>query len=143
MPPEENTNIDLQDATITMLHELGISIHRLGYVYLSVAVPYYAADNTRSLSKELYPYVAKRLDKYTQWYAIERSIRMVIYEAWEHRDPSVWEQYFPRQKKVPTNKQFIAVLAEKIRNPLSHGGERGDYQEKCMLHQVELTDING
>ena len=131
---EENENVDLQDATITMLHELGISIHRLGYVYLSIAVPYYAIDNTQSLSKELYPCVAKRFDKFTKWYAVERSIRMVIMEAWERRDPTAWEQYFPRQKRVPTNKQFIAVLAEIIRKPLSHGGERGDCQKECMQH---------
>lgn len=118
MTLEENANVDLQEAIIMMLHELGISIHRLGYVYLSIAVPCYAADNTQSLSKELYPYVAKRLDKYTQWYAVERSMRMVILEAWGRRDPVVWERYFPRQKKVPSNKLFIAVLAEKIRTPL-------------------------
>lgn len=125
MTLEENANIDLQEATIVMLHELGISIHRLGYVYLSIAVPYYATNNTQSLSKELYPYIANRLDKYTKWYAVERSIRMVVLEAWGRRDSVVWERYFPRQEKVPTNKQFVAVLAEKIRNPLSQRGERG------------------
>lgn len=119
MTLEENVNVDLQDDTITMLHELGVSIHRLGYVYLSIAVPCYAINNTLSLSKEIYPHVAKQLDKYTKWYAVERSIRMVILEAWKRRDPDVWELYFPGQKKVPSNKQFIAVLAEKIRNPLS------------------------
>lgn len=126
MDHEESINIDLRDTTITILHELGISIHRLGYVCLSIAVPHYATDNTQSLSKELYPYVAKRLGKYAKWYAVERSIRMVVLEAWERRDPVVWEQYFHRQKKVPTNKQFIAVLAEKIRNPLSCREERGN-----------------
>ena len=136
MALEEKANIDLQEATITMLHELGISIHRLGYVYLSIAVPYYATDNTQSLSKELYPYVAKRLDKYTKWYAIERSIRLVITEAWERRDPGVWEQYFPRQKKVPTNKQFMAVLAEKIGNPSPREG-RGVIIKRSMCSITE------
>lgn len=132
MTLEENANIDLHEATITMLHELGISIHRLGYVYLSIAVPYFATNNAQSLSKELYPYVAKQLDKYTNWYAVERSIRTVVLAAWNRRDPVVWERYFPRYKKVPTNKQFIAVLAERIRTPLSHGGERGDGQERIV-----------
>ena len=129
MTLKANTNNDSQDATTAMLHELGISIHRLGYVYLSIAVPCYASDNTQSLSKELYPYVAKQLDKYTKWHAVERSIRAVVLEAWNRRDPVVWEWYFPRYKKVPTNKQFIAVVAERIRTPLSQGGERGACQE--------------
>ena len=130
MPTEENAKKELQAATITMLHELGISIHRLGYIYLSVAIPCYSTDNMQSLSKELYPYVAKRLDKYAKWYSVERSIRLVVLEAWERRDVITWEQYFPQQKKVPTNKQFIAVLAEKIRNNPSHKEEGFDCQEE-------------
>jgi len=38
----------------------------------------------------------------------------VIVEAWARRDVSVWAQYFPDQEKAPTNKRFLAVLAEKL-----------------------------
>ena len=110
----EETMLDLQDSTITMLHGLRISIHRLGYKCLTIAVPYYAIDNTQSLTKELYPYIAKKLG-YSDWYAVERAIRMVILDAWKKQDPAVWDQYFPGQQKVPTNKQFLSVLAEKLR----------------------------
>ena len=110
----DETMLELQDSTITMLHELRIGIHRLGYKCLTIAVPCFAEDDTQSLSKELYPYVAECLG-HTEWYAVERAIRMVILDAWNKRDPAVWEQYFPEQKKVPTNKQFLAVLAEKMR----------------------------
>lgn len=104
----------LQDDTIKMLHHLRISIHRLGYKCLSIAIPCYATDDTQSLSKETYPYVARRLG-YMDWRGVERAIRTVILDAWVQRDLGVWEEYFPNQKKVPTNKQFIAALAERLR----------------------------
>ena len=114
----ENTARDhitiLQDDTITMLHRLSVSIHRLGYKALTIAIPCYAMDDTQSMTKELYPYVAKQLG-YRNWYAVERLIRGVILDAWQRRDPDIWEEYFPGQKRVPTNKQFIAVLAERLR----------------------------
>lgn len=104
----------LQDNTIKMLHHLRISVHRIGYKCLSIAIPCYAINDTQSLSKETYPYVATRLS-YTDWRGVERAIRTVILDAWLHRDADAWEDYFPNQKKVPTNKQFIAVLAEHLR----------------------------
>lgn len=108
----EDQILALRDPTITMLHELGISIHRLGYKYLTIAVPCYLIDDTQSLTKEVYPYVANHFGC-TDWHSVERSIRTVILTAWEHGDPGVWEQYFLNQKKPPSNKQFIAVLAER------------------------------
>ena len=104
----------LQDDTIKILHHLRISIHRLGYKYLTIAIPCCAINGTQSLSKEIYPYVARCLG-YTDWHGVERAIRMVILDAWVQRDMETWEEYFPNEKKVPTNKRFIAVLAERLR----------------------------
>ena len=104
----------LQDDTIKMLHHLRISVHRLGYKCLTIAIPCYAINDTQSLSKETYPYVARRLG-YMDWRGVERAIRTVILDAWVQRDLDAWGGYFPNQKKVPTNKQFIAVLAERLR----------------------------
>lgn len=100
--------------TIALLHELGIGVHLLGYRYLAVAIPCYACNSEQSLSKEIYPYVAHCFGC-VDWHPVERSIRSAIGDAWEHRNPAVWEQYFPNQKKAPTNKQFMAVLAERLR----------------------------
>ena len=110
----EDQILALRNPTITMLHELNISIHRLGYKYLTVAVPCYSFDDAQSLTKEVYPYVAHCFDC-TDWHSVERSIRTVILTAWDHHDPEVWEQYFPNLKKPPSNKQFIAVLAEQLK----------------------------
>jgi len=104
----------LRTPTVAMLRELGISTHRLGYRYLTVAIPCYAADDTQSLTKELYPYVAHCFG-HTDWHSIERSIRTVILAAWEQRDPVTWARYFPNQSKAPSNKQFIATLAEQLK----------------------------
>ena len=123
----EDQILALHEPTITMLHELGISICRLGYKYLTVAVPCYSVDDIQSLTKEMYPYVAAHFG-YHNWRSVERSIRCVILDAWERRDPDVWDRYFPDQKKVPTNKQFIATLAVHLRTPLPKW-EGGDCQE--------------
>lgn len=111
--PEDQIH-ELCDSTILMLHELRIRIHRVGYKQLTIAVPRFALDDTQSLTKELYPYVATYFG-YPDWRSVERSIRFAILDAWEHRDPDVWEKYFPNQKKPPSNKQFIATLAECLR----------------------------
>lgn len=104
----------LRDDTIRMLHRLSVSVHRLGYKALTIAIPRYAMDDTQSMTKELYPYVAKQMG-YREWYAVEHLIRGVILDAWQRRNPNIWEEYFPFQEKAPTNKQFIAVLAERLR----------------------------
>lgn len=111
--PEEQVRT-LYEPTISMLHELQIGIHRLGYKQLTIAVPCFALDDSQSLTKELYPYVACYFG-YTDWHPVEHSIRTAILDAWEHRNPEVWEQYFPNQKKPPSNKQFLAVLAERLK----------------------------
>lgn len=110
----EDQILALRDSTITMLHELGISIHRLGYKYLTVAVPCYSLDDSQSLTKEVYPYVANHFGC-TDWHSVERSIRTVILTAWDHRDPEIWNQHFPNQSKAPSNKQFIATLSERLK----------------------------
>ena len=104
----------MTELTIIMLHELRLGIHRQGYKCLAIAVPLYAADNSQSLSKDIYPYVAAELG-YPDWHGVERAIRLVILDAWARRDGDTWERYFPGQTKMPTNKQFIAALAERLR----------------------------
>lgn len=103
-----------QEQVTEMLHELALPKHRRGYSCLCVGVPRFAIDTTQSMTKELYPYIAKVFE-YQDWRAVEHGIRDVIQAAWEDRDPAVWEKYFPNQSKVPSNKQFIATLAERIK----------------------------
>ena len=114
IPAAEQRLEILQEDTVKMLHSLHISVHRQGYKALLLAIPCYALDCDQSLSKEVYPYVAQRLS-YADWHGVERAIRLVILDAWERRNPAIWEDCFPGQRKAPTNKQFIAVLAQRLR----------------------------
>ena len=104
----------LTELTGIMLRELRLGIHRQGYKCLVIAVPLYAADSSQSLSKGIYPLVAAELGC-SDWHAVERAIRLVILDGWAQRDGNVWARYFPGQEKMPTNKQFIAALAERLR----------------------------
>ena len=100
--------------TSEILHKLGFPVHRCGYDHLIVAITRYAEGDMQSFTKELYPYVAEFFG-YTDWPAVEHSIRTVIADTWEIRDPRLWELYFPRCCKAPSNKQFIATLAEAVK----------------------------
>lgn len=97
-----------------MLHELGFPIHRIGYKQLCIAIPYFAQDDSRSITKEVYPYLAERF-YYPNYRAAESAIRDTIHQAWEQRNNAVWKQYFPNPDKQPTNKVFIATLAERLK----------------------------
>lgn len=109
-----NTFPALQKQAADMLHELGFPIHRLGYKQLCIAIPRFAMDDTQSLTKDLYPYLATYF-AYSDWRAAESAIRDVIVAVWADRDPAVWGKYFPNLKKPPSNKQFIATLAERLK----------------------------
>ena len=103
-----------RETTCSLLRELKIDIHRNGYRQLVILIPCFALDGNQRLSKELYPYVTELLG-YTSWQAVERAVRIAIMAAWMHRNPSVWEKYFPDLRKPPSNKQFIATLAEQLK----------------------------
>jgi len=105
----------LREVTSRILHVLRFGVHRLGYKQLLLLIPCYALDNTQSLSKELYPYAADYFG-YSSWQPVEHAVRVAILDAWERRDPEVWDTFFPGMKKPPSNKQFIATIAEQIKN---------------------------
>lgn len=105
----------LRDNTCSILYELRFGVHRLGYRQLLLLIPCYAMDSSQSLSKELYPYVAEEFG-YVSWKPVEHAVRVAILDAWERRNPEAWEKYFPEGKKVPSNKKFLATIAERIKN---------------------------
>lgn len=101
----------LRESTGRLLHQLRFGVHRLGYRQLLLLVPCYAMDDRQSLSKELYPRAAAHFG-YASWQPIEHAVRLAILDAWQRREPGLWEGYFPGIRKPPSNKQFIATLAE-------------------------------
>lgn len=105
---------ELSHSISPILHELGIPIHRVGYKQLSLAIQLYAQNDSQSLTKELYPRVARTLG-YAEWHPVEHSIRLVLLQAWDNRMPYTWERYFPCSRKCPSNKQFIATIVDFMR----------------------------
>ena len=102
------------EQTRQMLRDLRIPVYRNGYRHLCMAIPMYAQDDRLWFSKDLYPALAKYFG-YASWKAVERTIRFTITSAWEYRDPAVWEAYFPHCQEAPSNKQFIATLADRLK----------------------------
>ena len=105
---------DIQKLVGRQLQELGIPIHRSGYKQLCIAIPYYAAHSTHSITKDLYPYVAEQFG-YVDCRSVERSMRYAISTSWKRRNGTAWDRLFPDSVKSPSNALFIATIANRIR----------------------------
>ena len=116
---EDKVNVKNTEIMISnLLHELGIYSNLKGYDLIKESVLKTLKDNTyvQLITKKLYPTLA--MDFHASPQSIERAIRSCIEISWERGDTRVIEQLFGRNeknKKRPTNSQFIAVVAEKIR----------------------------
>ena len=110
----EDRMITLSDRALQILHELRFGAHRLGYRHLLFLIPIYALDHSQSLTKELYPRAARHFG-YSSWRPVERAVRTAILAAWQQQDRAIWDQYFPGTAAPPSNKQFIAAVAEEIK----------------------------
>ena len=99
-----------------LLISLGVSTKLRGYAYLREAVLLMIQKPMQSITKELYPGVAKQFSSTpTQ---VERSIRNAIQHAWERRNEEQWLQVFQPDKagKIarPSNAAFISRLADRL-----------------------------
>lgn len=69
------------------------------------------------ITKQLYPDIAKKFQ--TTPSRVERAIRHAIEVAWGRGEPSVVENIFgytvSASKGKPTNSEFIAMIADKLR----------------------------
>lgn len=109
-----------QDATVTtMMHELGIPAHIKGYLYLRDAIVMVTGrvELLSKVTKELYPSIA---DKYTTTPSrVERAIRHAIEVAWDRGNMDYIQRVFghtiSQEKGKPTNSEFIAMVADRIR----------------------------
>lgn len=106
--------VSVYEHTIDLLNEFRFPVHRIGCKQLRIAIPMYAEDSTQCLTKNIYPHIGKVLNC-SDWRAVEHSIRDVIVCAWENGDRAAWDKYFPEYKKPPSNKVFIATIAEYAR----------------------------
>lgn len=108
---------DLSAQAMLHLHMLNFRTHLDGYHQLRVGIPMFFDNPNICLSKELYPAIAAHF-KLPDPRTVEHSIRKAIEDAWRHKDPTVWESFFPHtangKDACPTNKKFFAAITEKL-----------------------------
>ena len=108
---------DTQSQVSGMLLTLGLRPKLRGFACLREAVLLSAREEYMSVTKVLYPEVAKRCG--CQSAHVERNIRSAIDAAWNARDEAIWRMYFipdgSGQVARPTNAAFISRLADCFR----------------------------
>ena len=97
----------------SQLITLGFRMNLAGAKALCHAIRLMRENPDQSLTKELYPNVARICGTTQQ--GVERAIRSAIHDAWLHRDESLWRAYFSVTRqgviKLPTNGDFITRMA--------------------------------
>lgn len=110
---------DLIYVITEMIHQIGVPAHIKGYQYLREAIKLTVEnpEMLNSVTKILYPTVAKNFNSTSS--RVERAIRHAIEVAWDRGDVDVLNSYFgytiQNQRGKPTNSEFIAMIADKIR----------------------------
>ncbi|MFB9277338.1 sporulation transcription factor Spo0A [Cohnella cellulosilytica] len=108
------------DANITsIIHEIGVPAHIKGYQYLREAITmvYNNIEILGAITKTLYPAIAEKFK--TTPSRVERAIRHAIEVAWTRGNIDSISHLFGYTiniaKSKPTNSEFIAMVADKLR----------------------------
>lgn len=115
----ETLKRDLELDVTNIIHEIGVPAHIKGYQYLRDAILMSIEDMEmlNSITKILYPTIAKKHQ--TTPSRVERAIRHAIEVAWSRGKMDTIERLFGytvnNGKGKPTNSEFIALIADKIR----------------------------
>ena len=113
------TQRSLEKDVTDMIHEIGVPAHIKGYQYLREAIMMSVQDieMLNSITKILYPTIAKKYQ--TTPSRVERAIRHAIEVAWSRGRMETLDALFGYTintgKGKPTNSEFIALIADKIR----------------------------
>ena len=115
----EKPEHDLEQDVTDMIHEIGVPAHIKGYQYLREAIMMAVEDidMLNSITKVLYPTIAKKFQ--TTPSRVERAIRHAIEVAWSRGRMETLDALFGYTvntgKGKPTNSEFIALIADRIR----------------------------
>ena len=110
---------NLETDVTNIIHEIGVPAHIKGYQYLRDAIILAVNDieMLNSITKVLYPTIAKKHQ--TTPSRVERAIRHAIEVAWSRGKMDTIDALFgytvSTGKGKPTNSEFIALIADKIR----------------------------
>ncbi len=116
---EIDGNNKLEVMVTEIIHEIGVPAHIKGYQYLrsSIMMAVKDMDILNSITKQLYPSIAKEHE--TTPSRVERAIRHAIEVAWGRGKTDTINELFGYSinsgKTKPTNSEFIALIADKIR----------------------------
>jgi two-component system response regulator (stage 0 sporulation protein A) len=120
IPQENKKNEENLEALVTnIIHEVGVPAHIKGYQYLREAIMLVVndIDVINQITKQLYPEIAEKF--HTTPSRVERAIRHAIEVAWGRGQQDAVESIFgytvSAAKGKPTNSEFIAMIADKLR----------------------------
>lgn len=120
LPELKNSQGNQLELYVTsIIHDIGIPAHIKGYKYLRDAIILAVGnmDILNSVTKELYPAIAK-MHK-TSPSCVERATRHAIEVAWNRGNLDTIHELFgytiDSSEGKPTNSEFIALIADKIR----------------------------
>ncbi len=110
---------NLEALVTNIIHEVGVPAHIKGYQYLREAIIMVVndIDVINQITKSLYPEIASKYA--TTPSRVERAIRHAIEVAWGRGQQEAVESIFgytiSAAKGKPTNSEFIAMIADKLR----------------------------
>lgn len=116
---QANAPRNLEVEVTKVIHEIGVPAHVKGYQYLRDAIILVTEEINYlgALTKELYPTIAQKYD--TTASRVERAIRHAIELAWDRGDIDKINKVFgytvSGEKGKPTNSEFIAIIADRLR----------------------------
>ena len=118
-PDSKNNEGNLEALVTNIIHEVGVPAHIKGYQYLREAIIMVVndIDVINQITKQLYPDIAVKY--HTTPSRVERAIRHAIEVAWGRGQQETVERIFgytvSAAKGKPTNSEFIAMIADKLR----------------------------
>ena len=118
-PDKKKDQENLEALVTNVIHEVGVPAHIKGYQYLREAIMMVVnnIDVINQITKQLYPDIAVKY--HTTPSRVERAIRHAIEVAWGRGQAETVENIFgytiSAAKGKPTNSEFIAMIADKLR----------------------------
>ena len=118
-PSNKKDEKNLEALVTNIIHEVGVPAHIKGYQYLREAIMMVVndIDVINQITKQLYPDIASKYK--TTPSRVERAIRHAIEVAWGRGQTDTVESIFgytvSAAKGKPTNSEFIAMIADKLR----------------------------
>ncbi|MCX7842777.1 MAG: sporulation transcription factor Spo0A [Clostridia bacterium] len=110
---------NIEAEVTSIMHEIGVPAHIKGYQYLRDAIMMVIKDLDiiNSITKQLYPTIAREYN--TTPSRVERAIRHAIEVAWSRGQIDTIDSLFGYTVSIgkgkPTNSEFIAMVADKLR----------------------------